>query len=289
MSRHKKIHLKRLGIPFLGTAMFLAFGIIVPAQAGINVDVDFRPPTLKELQGIAKENEVDEDSEQTGLPFDIREDALKDAALSFGVRGGLSMRTFEIRQELEKRGGYMDRVFNFRQLLISAPSGFLIEPPIVSESANAMIIQAGGQEAAVSDRIYNIVKNAKITSTPRTWRTYLEREWRSLEEPPDILRPEDEEEREIWEERVARGWGIGYEQANDIFEEDLNKLMADFQGMVRYRLLLTQGMISPPSAMQVDRGVTGGGREMRIGDRAVQITSVPKLVTGSDQWQPASR
>ena len=59
--------------------------------------------------------------------------------------------------------------------------------------------------------------------------------------------------------------------------------------MVRYRLLLSQGMISPPYALQVDRGITGGGEEMRIGDRAVQITGVPELITGYDQWQPASR
>ena len=58
---------------------------------------------------------------------------------------------------------------------------------------------------------------------------------------------------------------------------------------MRYRVLLTQGMVSPPYALQVDRGVTGDGNEMRIGDRAVQITGVPELITGSEQWQPANR
>ena len=73
------------------------------------------------------------------------------------------------------------------------------------------------------------------------------------------------------------------------FEDDLNELTSDFRGMVRYRVLLAQGMISPPYALQVDRGITGGGNMMRVGDRAVQITGVPELITGSDQWQPANR
>ncbi|HEY8189887.1 MAG TPA: type IV secretory system conjugative DNA transfer family protein, partial [Micavibrio sp.] len=84
-------------------------------------------------------------------------------------------------------------------------------------------------------------------------------------------------------------WDKGVEQANDIFEDDLHMLTADYQGMVRYRMLLAQGMISPPYALLVDRGVTGGGDQMRIGDRAVQITGRPQFQPRSDSWQPASR
>ena len=146
-----------------------------------------------------------------------------------------------------------------------------------------------GQQAAVSDRVINIVMNARIVSTARTWRNYLERAWSVVEPPPDILRPENDTERALWAELVKKGWKEGVRQADETFEEDLNILLADFRGMVRYRMLLAQGMISPPYALQVDRGITGGGEEMRIGDRAVQITGVPELVPGFEQWQPASR
>jgi defect-in-organelle-trafficking protein DotC len=244
------------------------------------------PPTLAALQNIPKENKTEEKS---GMPFDIRREALKEAAISYGARGGLAFRTYQIRAELDKRSRYLDKVYDFRQLLVPAPSGLLIEPPIISESVNAMLIQDGGQQAAVSDRIYNIINNARIVSTSRTWHTYLERDWGKVEEPPDILRPENDEERKIWKEKVEKGWQEGIDQANEIFQDDLNLLMADFQGMIRYRTLLAQGMISPPYALQVDRGVTGGGNEMRVGDRAVQITGVPELITGSDQWQPANQ
>ncbi len=253
------------------------------------------PPSLSELQNIEKEdkssksNSDDDDDDDKGIAFDLRREAIKEAAVSFGARGGLLWRTYEIRMELAGRERQLDKIYDFRQLLVPGPSGLLIEPPIVSESMNALLIKDGGQQAAVSDRVYNIINNAKLVSTARTWRTYLEREWGAIELPPDILRPENDEEREIWRELVAKGWDEGISQADEIFQDDLNVLMADFQGMVRYRTLLAQGMISPPYALQVDRGVTGGGEEMRIGDRAVQITGVPELITGSDQWQPANR
>ncbi|MCB1558480.1 MAG: type IV secretory system conjugative DNA transfer family protein [Alphaproteobacteria bacterium] len=224
-----------------------------------------------------------------GLPMDIRKEALKEAALSYGARGGLAARSFEIRKELDTRADYLDKVFNFRQLLIAAPSGFMIEPPIISESLNALLIDGDGQSAAVSDAIYRIHENVKIVSSPRNWRTYLERGWGEVEEPPEILRPKNDEERMEWRNNVKIGWKEGYSQASEVFEEDLNRLASDFDGMVRYRKLLAQRMVSPPFAQQIDRGVTGEAQTMRIGDRAVVITGTPQLISGSQEWQPASR
>jgi len=250
------------------------------------------PLSLDELGALEKENvnlQGADEEDNSGLSFDIRKEAMKEAAISYGARGGLSMRTFEIRGQLEKRARYLDKVYNFRELLIPAQSGFMIEPPVVSESLRSMIIGREGQEAAVSDRIYNISRNAKIVSTARNWRSYLEREWIEIEPPPDVLRPQNDEERAYWREKVQLGWVAGYAQADEIFEADLAQLMSDFQGMVRYRMLLAQGMISAPYALQTDRGVTGGGAIMRVGDRAVKITGVPQFLTGSEKWRPANR
>lgn len=248
------------------------------------------PPSLTALEEAEPVAKVKKNPDGTGgLPFNIREEAIREAALSYGARGGLASRTFDIRKELDATSSYLDKVFDFSQLLIPAPSGLLIEPPIISADENALIIGAGGQEAAVADRIYNINANAKIVSTARLWQNYLERDWGEVTPPPDILLPETKAEREAWVKYVREGWEKGVEQANEIFQDDLLQLTADYQGMVRYRVLLTQNMISPPYAMQVDRGVTGGGTSMRVGDRAIQITGRPEFRPGADQWQPASR
>lgn len=251
-------------------------------------DVRLAPPqTLQDVKSLERDNIAFGDD--SGLPFDIRAEALREGAISYGARAGLAWRTYEIRQQLDSKGRYLDKVYDFSNLLIPAPSGFLIEPPIVSESLNAMLIESDGMQAAVTDKIYSIVNNAKIVSTARTWRTYLEREWGETAPPPDILRPQDDDERDLWEQLVEIGWREGVNQANEIFQDDLNLLNADFTGMVRYRTLLAQNMVSPPYALQVDRGVTGSANQMRVGDRAVQITGVPELITGSESWQPVQR
>lgn len=279
------MRLSRIGMAVITGCLLLA---AVPSHAATSFEDIPPPPTERELKSIKKEK-TSEDKDKPALPMDIRNDAVKESALSYGARGGLAWRTYQIRQEMETRARYLDQVYDFRQLLIAAPSGLLIEPPVIAEAIDAMIIEQGGLEAAVADRVYNIGRNARIVSAPRTWRAYLERQWGDVTPPPDILRPETAEERAKWEDWFDRGWKAGIEQADEIFQADLNKLTADYQGMVRYRTLLSQGMVSPPYALQVDRGVTGGGDEMRVGDRAVSITGLPRLQTGTQEWSSGNR
>lgn len=278
----------RGGIAFLLIAAFVSFAPSYACAQNSLTDVA-PPPSLEQIKSIKVRKMLADGGEQTGLPIDIRNDALKEAALSYGARGGLAWRTYFIRQEMETRARYLDKVFDFRQLLIPAPSGLLIEPPIIGESVDAMLIEQGGQNAAVADRVYNIGRNARIVSTARTWRAYLERQWGDITPPPEILLPTSDYEMELWLGFVDKGWQAGIEQADEIFQADLNKLASDYNGMVRYRTLLAQGMVSPPYALQVDRGVTGGGNEMRVGDRSVAITGLPQLQPGTQGWQPANR
>jgi defect in organelle trafficking protein DotC len=245
------------------------------------------PPTAQELKSIKRQAKITDDG-VVPMPMEIRKDAMREAALSYGARGGLNWRTYHIRSEMETRAKYLDKVYDFRQLLIAAPSGLMIEPPIVSESLDAMVIEQGGQNAAVADRVLNIGRNARITSTARTWRAYLERQWGEVSPPPELLLPATAEDKAQWDMWFDEGWKAGVEQADEIFQADLNKLTADYQGMIRYRTLLAQGMVSPPYALQVDRGVTGGGSEMRIGDRGLSITG-SALQPETQEWSPVNR
>jgi defect-in-organelle-trafficking protein DotC len=268
--------------------MMCAVGCVLSLPASAQ-DAGLSQDGTQTTQAFGQNAQASISADVPALDFDLRKEAVKEAATSYGARGGLAARTGEIRRELDGRTRYLDKVFDFRQLLIPAPSGFLIEPPIINEALNSMIIDTAGQQAAISDRIYRITRNAKIVSNARSWRAYLERVPGIVQPPPDILRPANAEERAEWYKNIQLGWDQGYTQADEIFEEDLNTLMSDFQGMVRYRLLLAQGMVSPPFALQVDRGITGDGNTMRVGDRAVEITGVPELMTGGQGWRPASR
>lgn len=247
------------------------------------------PPNLRALQSIEPEVTLEELSDEANNQSIVRNQGQLEAGLSYGARGGLAFRTFQIAQELRGKDLFLDKTFDFRQLLITAPSGLLVEPPIVSEAEDVLFIESNGQEAAVADKLLNIGREARIVSAPRNWRDYLLREWGVVDPPPDLLLPQNAEERKAFREAVEEGFRQGVQQADEIFQADLNLLLADFMGMVRYRMLLAQGIVSKPFTLQVDRGITGGGRELRVGDRALRITGPSQFKPGGVEWQPASR
>ncbi len=271
---------------FLIAALFISLTFPVLAQDTVDDDAVTLPVLIEKT---ANAKPLEDLADSLGNDNEIRLDALREAAISYGARGGLAKRTADIRDTINTKSSSMDQIYDFRRLLIPAPSGLLIEPPIISEGVDAALIESGGQTAAVADRIYNINRNARIVSTPRNWRAYLERDWGKVELPPQVLFPQTAEEKKIWIENLTKGWDEGTKQANEIFQADLDKLVADYSGMIRYRKLLAQGIVSAPFALQVDRGVTGGGDEMRVGDRAVQITGPSQLMTEAFEWQPVSR
>lgn len=269
--------------------LFIAVAALAQDYNGIDGVAYAEPPSLAQLIEETSYTDPIADLSDTLDDPKIRENALKQAALSYGARAGLAKRTWEIRTTLETRAAYMDKIYDFKRLLIPAPSGLLIEPPIISEGEDATLIEQGGQIAAVADRIFNINRNARIVSSPRNWRAYLEREWGEVKLPPQVLLPRDGGERRLWAVKMAEGWAEGMKQADEIFQADLNKLAADYTGMIRYRKLLAQGIVTAPYALQIDRGVTGGGSEMRVGDRAVQITGPSQLRTEAFEWQAVPR
>ncbi|NTU76207.1 MAG: type IV secretion system DotC family protein [Alphaproteobacteria bacterium] len=274
---------RHLSVLLLALGMLCVAGL---ARAEITpADVSPPPPTLLELQ----EQKTGSTARADAVGLQIRNDALREAALSYGARGGLAFRTFEIQRRLAEYETSLGRTFDFKRLLIAAPSGLLIEPPVVSEAQRAVIVNGGGQEAAVADRVYRINRVARIVTAARDWRLYMERDWGRVDPPPGLLLPRDSEERKNWRESVREGWDAGMQQAEETFEADLDRMTNDFVGMTRYRELLAQNMISPPYALQQDRGVTGGGAEMRIGDRELAITGPSAFIPRSDRWTTAPR
>ncbi len=259
-----------------------------------DVTVEAPPPEIEALQNVNKfqggmGSTIADDPINKEISLDMRKEAQKEAALSYGARGGLAKRNHQIMERMKGFDPVLDKTFDFRALLIKAPSGLLIEPPIVRESLDALVITEEGNEAAVAEEVYDINKQAKIVSAPRDWRQYLIQFWSDVPPPPRVLWPRSPAEQASWNSWVADGWKAGFDQADQIFESNTNRMVADYRGMVRYRMLLAQGMISEPYALHEDRGVTGGKNKMRVGDRALRITGPSQFLTGADLWTPADR
>lgn len=211
----------------------------------------------------------------------IRLMALQQIALSTGAQAGLAWQSKQINKALIVSATTLDRVFNFNLMMLCHN----VLPPVLVQGDMSLALD-DDTTIRLADRTYKIVSQARFVTTPPTWRTYLWMDYPIPPAPAIGLLPQNSVERAVWKKYVAVGWQNGVDQANNIYLANLSLLKRDFTGMVRYRVLLAQHMVSPPFVAHTDLGITGGGSDMRINDQVLRITALPGLQANSKLWRP---
>lgn len=215
-----------------------------------------------------------------GTVNNIRQQALREAATSLGARGALAWRSERINAALEKQASYLDQVFDFNQLLLKHN----VLPPIIVESQGNLNLD-NNDTIRTADKTYKIIADARFVTAPPTWRTYLWLDYKKPDLPDDSLLPQNQAEAQIWNFYLKQGWQNGLQQANEIFAANLNRLKRDYLGMVLYRKLLAQGMITSPMVSKADLGITGNAKQIRINDEIMRITAHSALQPDSSHWK----
>jgi defect-in-organelle-trafficking protein DotC len=213
---------------------------------------------------------------------EIRKQALRDTAISIAAQSGLASRAAEINKILLGQQRQLDSVYNFNALLLEHN----VLPPVLVEGRATHNLE-GEEEVRISDRSYRIIKQARFVTTTPHWREYLELHYSPPEKPHPTLLPNPNipGERKVWKEAITEGWKQGLEQADIIFSDNVARLTEDYVGMVRYRSLLNQGMVSEPFVSRTELGVTGTSEELNINDQVLRIVALPALNNKSKHWQ----
>lgn len=232
----------------------------------------------KELSNIAA-FENDKHDKAIG---NIRYTAIHDTALALGAQTGLAWRAKHINEMLKSQTDSLNKTFNFNALILDNN----VLPPVLTESHNTLKISAMNA-LRLADTSYKIVAPPRFVTAAPNWRQYLWLNYKKPEKPHETLLPKTDGERKVWNKAVAKGWEEGVKQANQIFSANVGRLKRDFNGMVLYRKMLAQNMVSKPYVAKADLGVTGGGTSMRVNDRILRITAIPNLNSNSATWQPA--
>jgi len=243
---------------------------------------DDQPPTLAELQELAP---TVTNPELEEVPSLVRE-AIRDTALALGAQAGLAYRSFQINEFLDDHERELSQVYAFNTLAIRAPSGSVVMPPVVVEATDNYAVAEDGQAATATDRVYRIVAPGVLVPIVPSWRDYLVREWTIPEPPVPQLLPQNDAERLIWRTSIEEGFEEGVQQADDIFDYDLSRLGRAVEGMARYRSLVAQGIVTEIFLSEADRGIVGGGQELRVGERVVRIAAPAALTSESRDWRP---
>jgi defect-in-organelle-trafficking protein DotC len=235
---------------------------------------------LSQLQSLVSRETVNGEGGSSGSQSQIRFKALADTALSLGAQGGLANASEEININLAKDKKHLELIFNFNGMMLS--HGVL--PPVLEQGDDSLNL-SDPDTIRISDKTYKIVQQAKFVTTPPNWRDYLWLDFDKPEIPNKILLPETTEERKIWRRSIKLGWEKGTQQAYDIFQQNLARLKRDYQGMILYRKLLQENIISAPYVSKTELGVTGDGEDMRVNDQVLRITEHPMLQTQTDRWR----
>ncbi|MBV9576145.1 MAG: type IV secretory system conjugative DNA transfer family protein, partial [Gammaproteobacteria bacterium] len=196
----------------------------------------------------------------------LRVKVLQDTAMSVGAQAGLAWSSERMNKQMYKDRKYLDTVFNFNAMMLSHG----VIPPVL-EIGNFSLNLDDPNTIRVADRTYKIVQQARFATTAPTWRDYL---WLGYSKPslPDkSLLPRTSDEQAIWRKNVITGWQKGIEQSYSIFQQSLAHLKRDYQGMITYRKLLQEKMISPPFVSRTELGITGNGEDMRVNDQVLRI------------------
>lgn len=212
----------------------------------------------------------------------MKAQAIRDVALSFGARSGLAWRGQQINIELSQTEPELDRIYNFQSMILKDN----ILPPVLIEARNSLKLGRDGNSIRIADTNYEIVQQSRFVTTAPTWRNYLLFNNKMPEAPHKTLLPKNAQERALWENAVDEGWRAGIEQADLIFVENLNRLKRDYKGMMRYKKLLAQNMVTEPFVAKMDLGITGDDSSLSINDRVLQINAMPAFKNDSSEWNP---
>ena len=272
--------IRRVGAPVsLAAALLLA--AVMPARAAPDVVAGNSP--LTSLQALKEMEAPETDGGEEERARKRRGEAQRLAALSWASQAGLAHRGREIAALLEKRSKALSQVFDFRALLLDR-GGFQVMPPILAETRDAIRIEPG--RAASARRVLRIAAGERIVGAPPVWRDWLERGWEAARPPASVLFPRNAEERRRWNGWLEEGWKHGVRLADDIHASDLERLVAAFEGVVRWHRLRKAAMVSAPATETEVTAVSGHERLLRISETVVRLGARSAFNLLPREWRP---
>ncbi len=214
--------------------------------------------------------------------LNIRLKAVQEAAEALGMQAGLYDRSQQINAVLNQHAATLDQVFNFNLLTYKQH----VLPPVIEHAGPSLNVGPGNTTLRIDGETYNVVRQVKFVTVPPTWRDYLFMDYKKPDLPNKVLLPRNDKEKTIWKKFTQQGWQEGEDQGIVIFKMNISRLQRDYNGMVLYKSLLLQGMVSPFYVTSKDNGVIGNANHLVINDQSMAISTFPELQIHSQLWDP---
>lgn len=247
--------------------------VVVPAVAGASVPED--PEALQAVKTMSAPSGFDADTPYKAL----RPQAIQEAAMTVGVQSGVRWRYGQIIAHLLTNHKSVDQVFDFSPLLLN--DGRVL-PPVIVDAHDVYHLESSTR-ATSTQAAYRIIQRAQLATIPPNWRDYLLRDFESVTEVNPIVLPKNDAERALWESAAEEGWSVGVAQANRVFNANLDRLVRDYKGMILFKKMAIQRVVSVPMLDEGKLGVKVGSDVLDVDQRIFTIT--PSQFRSADEWQ----
>lgn len=237
--------------------------------------------TLEALQRMSQTTVEQRIIDQTNGKTGYRLEALREAAIGVGARGGLISQASVNQKALDSVKRELDTIYDFAPLMIKGR----VIPPVLTETRD-IYTQGDSATLRLAGASYKVEAQARFSSRPPQWRDYLSQSYGALTMPSSALLPRNAEEQQVWQKAVAEGWVMGQQQAKDILRTNINRLNRDYVGMVRYHILAHKRMVTIPVVAELNMPINTTGDTMHVDEKLLRITALPKFNPDISNWKP---
>ena len=191
---------------------------------------------------------------------------LSETAKAYGFQAGFSFQYSKFMREVEEKRAKFSQIFDFRRLLLND----MVLPPVIMATGQAMLVESPILAKEVEAQ-YKIVADARIISQPPTFADYLWAETQVLK-PHKAVTPKTKAETSLWTKSFDAGFDAGIEHAYSVFEQAMDKLIADYRGILQFKLLAKRGLVSLPILASGEPTVQVGDKVLAVNQKIFRIT-----------------
>ena len=102
-----------------------------------------------------------------------------------------------------------------------------------------------GETATAAQTSYELLAPARYVSVAPTWREFLMADaFPEPEKPNPAVMPKDDKERRIWREAVREAWSQGLAEADQLYADNISRMVRQYRGLMLYHLLTAQHLLS---------------------------------------------
>ncbi len=245
------------------------------AEASKKTDKDSGLSALLDLEA-GKERQMAEEDEKgrTGTAAEekestasLRERFIAECGRTLSFQKAVAWRYAKLNEACQERAANLNRIFNFQALLIDEH----ILPPILSWAGDVHT-QHDKDSASFVEETYTIRSQARLVSSPPSWRDYLTRDFDALSIRREFL-PKTSAEKSIWQQAVREGWQEGTAQADEVFAQNMDRLLADYRGMLRFTMLYKRGYVSLPRLAEGHMAIRVGKNTLDLNQTVFRLTA----------------